>query len=122
MPALKFIAYRYSDSDVLSFLRRQEYDIFYVADGDTSMDEKAICQKANAENYVLLTADEPAAEKWVQGKLVQSGVLVVKIADNDPIIRTKTVSDALDAHAAEVPFAYSVVTKGGWKSKRLGTA
>lgn len=120
---LKFIAYLYPDSEVISLLRQQEYDIFYVANGDSNFNEDSICQKANAENYVLLTADEPTASRIANANRVTTGVLLVKLEnENAAIARAKIVTNAIAQHANEIPAAYSTLTKQNWKSKKLAIA
>ena len=120
---LKFIAYRYSDSEVINLLRQQQYDIFYVADGDSNFSEDSICQKANAESYVLLTADEPTAYRVTSSNRVTTGVLLVKLENESAaIVRAKIVANAIEEHASEIPSAYSTLTKQNWKSKKLTIA
>lgn len=119
---MQFIAYREMDAQLLSLLRNQGYEIFYIADGDSNYNEESICQKANGENFVLMTGDEALADRLADNKRIQSGILVLKISEGEAIVRAKIVADALREHAADIPYSYSILTKGNWKSKKLATA
>lgn len=117
---LKFITYKQVTTELVSILRDSGYEVFYVASPDSDMDITSVCQKANAENYILLTSDLDLAQEVLKGKRITSGLLYVQhVPDVSSFKEAGVVMRAVQKHGEDISFSYTEIIGETVRIKKL---
>ena len=120
---LKFISYKQITTELVAILRESGHEVFYVASLDSDMDVLSVCQKANDENYILLTCDAEVAEDAYNNKRIFPGLLYVQhLQDVSPFEEAAKVMRLVQKHEKEMPYAYTSIIGNQVKIKRLAGA
>lgn len=119
---MQYLAYKGIAGVWLDLMRRQGLDVFYIAEGDATFDERTVCEKAHEEGRVLLTADEALGERLLREKLLRTGIVVFKPGKLSELAAAKLLTDTLRNRAADLSGNYGVLAKNGLKIKPLNLA
>ena len=118
----KFIAYREVEAELISAMRNNAHEVFYVTELDHDTSEDSICQKANTENYIILTGDKAFAQTLYDDNKIQSGIMLVDVHEDNLVAKAKVVLDAIDEHSAHLSGHYTTITKQKVKQKGIAGA
>jgi predicted nuclease of predicted toxin-antitoxin system len=70
---MKFLADEGVDKSLVTLLRQSEWDVFYVAESASSLEDELVLELANSESRILITRDKDFGElvyrlqKYIQG-------------------------------------------------------
>lgn len=119
MMTQKFIVYRTIHADIVSAIRNNGYEVFYVAaaDQETSVDD--VCKKANGEGYLLMTGDNNLAKDLIDNQRIQSGLVLIDIASDNSITDAEIVTKAIQKSGNSLVNAFTTIQQRNTKSKPL---
>lgn len=115
----KFIAYRAVETEVISAMRGNQHEVFYAAEQDQQTTADALCQKANGEQYILLTGDKAFAEELYEQQRVQSGIILVDVPSDNVYEKAKAVLSAIQEQEEQLLGTYTTILPKRVKSKAI---
>ena len=74
---------------------------------------------ANQKDAVLLTADKDFGELVFQQRLINQGVILIRLAGLSPTHKAEIVASAIRNHSSELPQTFGVITPGAIRIRRL---
>lgn len=96
---------------VAHWLREQEHEVFSVFDEARGMGDDAILQKANSENWILITNDKDFGEKIYRERHSHHGVIFLRLEDERASIKIKTLQQLLGNYSDHLADRFVVVTE-----------
>jgi ABC-type Na+ transport system ATPase subunit NatA len=107
----KFIAYKAVDAELISAMRSNQHEVYYATELDADTSEDSLCQKANEEQYILLTGDKGFAEDLYGNQRVKYGIMLVDVNEENVHAKAKVVLDAIDDNDSQLVGNFATVTK-----------
>ena len=106
------------DSAVVQRLREDGHDVVYVAELSPSVEDEQVLRQAKVENALLLTADKGFGELVFRQRLVQSGVILLRLAGLANATKAEVVAQVFRERATELVGAFSVIRPGQVRIRR----
>ena len=100
------------DQPIVARLRSDGHQVHYVAEMSPSIDDGAVMELANRNESLLLTGDKDFGELVFRQRKVTLGVMLLRLAGLSPALKARLVSEAIAAHAQEMPHAFTVIAPG----------
>ncbi|WP_448383525.1 DUF5615 family PIN-like protein [Desulfosoma sp.] len=116
---MNFVADESVDCPIVARLRREGYQISYVAELGPGMPDDAVLNLANQETALLLTADKDFGEMVVRQRLHRHGVVLIRLAGLTPARKAEIVALAVKEHLTELPRSFAVIMSGMFRIRRL---
>jgi len=107
---LKLVADESVDRQIVDRLRQDGHAVWYVAEMATGIGDQAVLGMANREEAVLLTADKDFGELVYRQRLVNPGVILVRLSGVPPEAKAETVAKAINLHSAEFAHGFAVIS------------
>jgi predicted nuclease of predicted toxin-antitoxin system len=98
------------DRTVVERLRREGYDVTYVAEGSPGIRDEEVPAAANQGGALLLTADKDFGEMVFRCGQVHSGILLMRLMGISSADTADLVSLALSEHGHEMIGAFTVIS------------
>jgi predicted nuclease of predicted toxin-antitoxin system len=113
----------FADADVhrhvVERLRRDGHSVVWMAEDAPGALDDVVLRIAHETSAVLITADKDFGELVVwQGRLT-TGVMLIRLAGLSPEAKAEIVSAAVRDHEPELPGAFTVVSPGNIRIRRL---
>jgi predicted nuclease of predicted toxin-antitoxin system len=99
-------------------LRQEGHDVLYIAEMEPGISDDAVLARANERGALLLTADKDFGELVFRQKLVNSGVVLLRLAGLAPETKAEIAADVLRDREAELLQAFSVISPGMVRIRR----
>jgi predicted nuclease of predicted toxin-antitoxin system len=109
---MKLVADESVDQPIVTRLRADGHQVWYVADVEPALPDDRLLREANSQQALLLTTDKDFGELVFRQRLVTSGVLLLRLAGLSPESKAGVVSRVLRDHGAELCGSFSVITPG----------
>jgi predicted nuclease of predicted toxin-antitoxin system len=116
---MRILADESVDRQVVDRLRRDGYDVYYVAEMEPGISDEQVLHLANREADFLLTADKDFGELVFRRHRISCGVMLVRLAGLVPRRKAEIVAAAVRQHVEELPGAFSVITPGLFRIRRV---
>ncbi|MFQ6054896.1 MAG: DUF5615 family PIN-like protein [Methanosarcinales archaeon] len=116
---MKFLADENIDRQIVERLRREGHQVWYVAEMDPGISDDVVLDLANLERALLLTADKDFGELVFRQRRIAPGVVLVRLAGLSPTSKAAMVASAVNQHATELAQAFTVITPGTIRIRRL---
>ena len=78
---MKFLVDECTGPVVAKWLKNLHHDVFSVYDEARGLDDESIINKANEENYILITNDKDFGELIFRLKKLHKGVILLRLED-----------------------------------------
>lgn len=88
---MKFLIDECTGPAVVKWLRGLNYDVFSVYDEARGLDDESIIEKANQEDYVLITNDKDFGELVFRMKKPHKGIILLRLDDERPENKIKVL-------------------------------
>jgi predicted nuclease of predicted toxin-antitoxin system len=106
------------DRQIVEHLRADGHSVWYIIDTEPGISNGDVIEKANQMDAVLLTADKDFGEMVFQQRLVNKGVMLVRLAGLSSTHKAGIVASAVRDHLSELPQAFSVITHNAIRIRR----
>ena len=107
------------DRVVVERLRGDGHDVVYVAELSPSVADEEVLRQANVRNALLITADKDFGELVFRQSLVHSGVILLRLSGLANATKAEIVAAVCRERAAEVLGAFSVISPGQVRIRRV---
>jgi len=115
---VNFLADESMDRQIVERLRFVGHSVWYVVDMDSGISNGDVFEMANRINAVLLTADKDFGELVFHQRLINQGVVLIRLAGLSPTNKAGVVASAIKNHLLELPQAFGVITPGAIRIRR----
>ena len=110
---MNFLADEGVDRQIVERLRRDSYEVIYVAEIEASISDEQVLGMANEKNALLITADKDFGEMvFHQNLLTVGGVILLRLAGLSPERKAEIISKVIESRREELPNAFSVISAG----------
>jgi hypothetical protein len=116
---MNFVADESVDRLIVERLRREGYQVSYVAELEPGMLDEAVLNLANQETALLLTADKDFGEMVIRQRLHMHGVVLLRLAGLTPARKAEIVALAIKEHLIELPRSFAVIMLGIFRIRRV---
>jgi len=116
---MKLLADESVDRDIVDRLRSDGFEIIYVSEESPSIEDDAVLDRANAESVVLLTGDKDFGELVYRLGRVHTGIVLSRLGGLSAERKAEIVSQAFRTHSADFEGAFSVITPGSIRIRKL---
>lgn len=106
------------DQQVVERLRLEGHDVLYIAEMEPGITDDAVLGKAKEKDALLVTADKDFGELVFRQRLVNSGVVLLRLAGLSPETRAALLAEVLRDREAELLRAFSVISPGMVRIRR----
>ena len=107
---MNFLADESVDRQIVERLRLEGHSVIYIVDTDPGASNGDVFGKANQTDAVLLTADKDFGEIVFRQRLVNHGIVLIRLAGIHPLQKAEIVASAIKNHLDELVQAFSVIT------------
>ena len=115
---MNFLADESVDRQIVERLQNEGHSVRYVVDMEPGICNGDVVEIANQMKAILLTADKDFGEMVFQQRLVNRGVVLIRLAGLSPTHKAGIVASAIRNHLTELTQAFSVVTPGAIRIRR----
>jgi predicted nuclease of predicted toxin-antitoxin system len=107
---LKFVADQSVDYQVVSRLREDGHEVFYIAETHSGATDDSVLTQANLQKAVLLTSDKDFGDLVFRQHLISSGILLLRIAGLSQERKAAIVAEAIRKHGPAMSEGFTVLT------------
>lgn len=115
---LRLVADEGIDWPIVKRLRKDGYEVAYVAEMSPSIDDAWILSYANRKGALLLTADKDFGELVHRQGMVTTGVLLIRLSGLSPQAKAAIVATAIEDHSEELQGSFAVISPGTLRIRR----
>jgi predicted nuclease of predicted toxin-antitoxin system len=100
------------DRQIVERLRQDGHRVTYVAEMEPGISDQIVLQRANEQEALLLTVDKDFGELTYRQKLINHGVVLIRLAGLLNQTKAELTAEALRDRGAEFMNAFSVISPG----------
>jgi len=115
---VNFLADESVDRQIVERLWLEGHSVAYVVDMDPGVSNGVVFEMANQKDAVLLTADKDFGELVFHQRLINQGVILIRLAGLSPTHKAGIVASAIRNHLSELPQAFGVITPGAIRIRK----
>lgn len=109
---MNFVADEGVDRQIVERLRQVGHDVLSIAELAPGTSDDEILDRANAQQALLVTADKDFGELVFRLRRIHAGVVLLRLAGLAPETKAGLVVAHVQAHAAALVGAFSVISPG----------
>jgi predicted nuclease of predicted toxin-antitoxin system len=100
------------DKAIVDALRAGGYGVKYFAEAGAGTGDKEILAAANDTQSLLVTCDKDFGELVFRQRLVNSGVVLIRLEGLSAATKASIVLDAINSHGSEMIGKFTVMSPG----------
>lgn len=108
---MRFLVDENIGASVAQWLRARGHEVFSVYDEAEGMTDEEVLQKANAEDFVVISCDKDFGELAFRKRLPHKGVVLLRLADETPSAKIKVLERRLSNYSEAITGKFVVVTE-----------
>ncbi len=98
-------------SCVAKWLKRLHHDVFSVYDETRGLDDESIIEKANLQNYILVTNDKDFGELVFRMRKPHKGVILLRLEDERSENKIAVLQRVLESYSDKLVNKFIIVTE-----------
>jgi predicted nuclease of predicted toxin-antitoxin system len=99
------------DYRIITFLRKQNFEVFAIIDNNASISDMDVLKKSNQKSALLITEDKDFGELVFRLKLKHSGILLLRFFDTAIEIQKLRTFETLKKHQERLRNNFSTLTE-----------
>ena len=116
---MNFFADESLDRQIITRLRQDGHLVLDVTEMDPGISDDKVLSMANESKAILLTADRDFGDLvFRQGQLTE-GVVLIRLSGLPSTKKAELVSAIINQHAKELQQAFSVITPGSFRIRKI---
>jgi predicted nuclease of predicted toxin-antitoxin system len=115
---LKLVADEGVDRQIVDLLRREGFEVTYIAELDAGISDELVLELAVKAGALLVTGDKDFGELIFRQQRSSEGVLLVRLAGMPPERKADLVVSALRERGAEMLGSFSVISPTSLRIRR----
>jgi predicted nuclease of predicted toxin-antitoxin system len=107
------------DRPIVERLRQDGHDVTYIAESAPSISDDDVLQEANVRQALMLTEDKDFGELVYRLGRIHTGIALIRLAGLPAAAKAETVSKVLQDHTTELICAFTVISPGAVRIRKL---
>jgi predicted nuclease of predicted toxin-antitoxin system len=107
------------DRPIVERLWADNHSVVYVAELDPGVSDDAVLERANRSGMLLITADRDFGELVFRLGRIHAGVVLIRLTGLSSKAKANAVSRALAERGDELLSAFSVISPGSLRIRRM---
>ena len=116
---MKFLADENMDTAIVSRLRQERHEVWYVAEMNPGIPDDDVLAIANRENAILITADKDFGELVFRLRRLATGIILLRLAGLSISAKCDIVAVTIQEHESELYSAFTVVAPTSIRIRKL---
>lgn len=116
---MNFLADESVDGPIVERLRADNHSVVYMAELDPGVNDDVVLERANQSGRLLLTADKDFGELVFRLGRIHAGVVLIRLAGLSLEAKASAVSRAFVDRGDELLSAFSVISPGSLRVRRI---
>jgi predicted nuclease of predicted toxin-antitoxin system len=108
---MRFLIDECTGPAVTKWLQRLHRDVFSVYDKARGLDDESIIEKANLENYILVTNDKDFGELVFRMRKPHKGVILLRLEDERSENKIAVLQRVLESYSDKLVNNFIIVTE-----------
>jgi predicted nuclease of predicted toxin-antitoxin system len=108
---MRFLVDECTGPAVAKWLRSSHHEVFSVYDEVRGLDDESIIEKANRENYVLVTNDKDFGELVFRKRKQHKGVVLLRLEDERSKNKIAVLHRVLESYSDKLSDNFIIVTE-----------
>jgi len=108
---MRFLVDECTGPAVAKWLRSSHHEVFSVYDEVRGLDDESIIEKANRENYVLVTNDKDFGELVFRKRKPHKGVVLLRLEDERSKNKIAVLHRVLESYSDKLLDNFIIVTE-----------
>jgi predicted nuclease of predicted toxin-antitoxin system len=108
---MRFLVDECTGPAVAKWLRSSHHEVFSVYDEVRGLDDESIIEKANRENYVLVTNDKDFGELVFRKRKQHKGVVLLRLEDERSTNKIAVLHRVLESYSDKLSDNFIIVTE-----------
>jgi predicted nuclease of predicted toxin-antitoxin system len=118
---MRFLVDECTGPKVAAWLRGEGHDVFSVLDEARGSEDDEVIQKANDENWILITNDRDFGEKVYRERRPHRGIIFMRLDDERATNKIQILGRLLEHYADRLKDQFVVVTETQVRFAKPGT-
>jgi predicted nuclease of predicted toxin-antitoxin system len=106
------------DAPIVERLRKDGYDVWYVAETHSGITDEEILEKAQNEERLLITQDKDFGGLVYRLGKAHKGLLLVRLHGTRPEMKAELISEAFNKYKEDLVGSFSVIQKDSIRIRR----
>ncbi|MEZ4775677.1 MAG: DUF5615 family PIN-like protein [Bacteroidia bacterium] len=107
---MKFLADENTDGIMVALLRQKGFTVLDIKELSPGIDDIEVLKMANQENAILITEDKDFGELVYRLKMVNHGVMLIRLSGWESSQKGKYVAEVIDRHKEQFWDSFSVIS------------
>lgn len=116
---MNFLADEGIDRQIVDRLRAGGHEVYYAAESAPATPDDHLLQYANEHHAIVVTSDKDFGELIYRMGRAHAGVILLRVAGLSADAKCDHVLTVLRERAAEIPGAFTVITPGAVRIRRV---
>ena len=108
---MRFLVDECTGPAVAKWLRSLHYDVFSIYDEAQGLDDERIIEKANLDNYILVTNDKDFGELIFRMRRPHKGVILLRLEDERSKNKIAVLQHLLESYSDKLVNNFIIVTE-----------
>lgn len=117
---MKFLADESVDKPIVDYLRQNIYQVLYIAEMEPGITDNIVLKLANDNKAILLSCDKDFGELVFRQKLINYGVVLIRLSGLSPISKAEVVLSAISKYISELLNSFTVIMPGTIRIRNYG--
>lgn len=115
---MRFVADESIDRQIVDKIR-EDYEVLYIAEDFSGLDDESVLKKTNDFKSVLLTADKDFGELIFNKNMNAYGVVLIRLHGIKPEEKAEMTFKTIEAHKEEIERSFTIITKNHIRIRKL---
>jgi predicted nuclease of predicted toxin-antitoxin system len=115
---ISFVVDEGVDKQITDRLTDLGFEVFSIATMMSGVSDVKVLDLANSKNSILVTSDKDFGELVFRRMLINSGVILIRLAGIPISDKVEIVCSFICEHKKEISKAFSVITKNGVRVRK----
>ncbi len=108
---MRFLVDECTGHAVAKWLKDNGHDVFSVYDESRGLDDESIINKADSENFIIITNDKDFGEFVFRSGKKHKGIILLRLSDERPKNKIFILQTLLKSHSDKLAGNFTVVTE-----------
>ena len=115
---MKLVADENVDRQIVELLRSHRFEVEYIAELAPGIGDSEVLRRSHEADAVPITADKDFGEIVFRQRRLSAGVLLLRLAGLDPLVKAARVIEVVTTRAAELAGSFSVLSANNLRIRR----
>jgi predicted nuclease of predicted toxin-antitoxin system len=107
---MQFVADESVDAQIVTRLRNDGFNVFYIAEASPSISDAKVLAAANRRKSILITADKDFGDLVYRQHRSHKGIILLRLAGIPPLEKAEITASVIASYGKKLLDVFTVVT------------